>query len=320
MISWRRIRAPAEVALARGALATLPRLSRRAILRIAGVLGMLGYLFGGRLRRVGAVNLAIAFPEKTSRERARMLRGCFRTFALTMLDTFWFARDTVDRMTRHVHIHPGLAEALFRPASQVCVTAHLGNWEVLGMSVTLRGWPLVSVTAPLKNPAVDPIFTELRHVTGQRTVPKQGAVRHLLRTLKEGGKVALVLDQNTRPAEGGVFVDFFGLPAPMSTAAAALAYKTSSEIIVAGCVPDETGDYRTTDAIRLSPESAETEPDAIYADLTRRIAAALESMVREHAVHWMWTYKRWKLRRPDLPRERYPFYSHLDGEGRPGGT
>ena len=40
-------------------------------------MGKIAYLFAGDLRRTGAINLRLAFPEKTEEERAPLLRECF---------------------------------------------------------------------------------------------------------------------------------------------------------------------------------------------------------------------------------------------------
>ena len=56
------------------AIGLLPRPVARAV----GIsLARAVYLLHGKLRRVGMKNLAIAFPDKDSKERARLLRGVF---------------------------------------------------------------------------------------------------------------------------------------------------------------------------------------------------------------------------------------------------
>jgi len=71
----------------------------------------------------------------------------------------------------------------------------------------------------------------LRTSTGNGTVPKQRAMGQILRLLKEGETVGILLDQNMAWQEG-VFVDFFGEPAPVPTPGVALlALKTGAAVL-----------------------------------------------------------------------------------------
>jgi len=224
------VRKRIEVLLVRAGLSVVAPRSRRAVVRMAAVLGWLTWLFSVDRRRVGRANLDHVFGDRlTPRAKRRLLQHSFETMALTVLDMFWFSRDTVERVSRWVRLDPSF-ERVLQPGPLVCVTAHLANWEVLGLAVAERGQKLVTVAAPIKNPAVDALLLQSRRLTGQAMVPRQGAARALLRALRRGETIALVLDQNTRPSRGGMFVDFFGLPATMSTAGALLAHRTQTEL------------------------------------------------------------------------------------------
>ncbi len=292
------------------AFAALPRLPRCVVVALAHALGTAAWAVALPLRRIGMANLALALPERTRSERRALLRQSFRTFALTTLDIFWFSRDPHGKINRLVRFDASYDQHLFQAGPVVAISAHLGNWEVLGMGVSLRGFPLASVVAPIKNPRIDPLFNRFRNLTGQIAVPKKGALRQLLRVLKDGNKIALLLDQNTRPEHGAVFVDFFGRPVPVSSAAAMLALRTHATVVVGGCVPDARGHYRSipihvVDQDHLPPTEAEAARE-----LTQRITNSLEALVRAEPGHWLWTYKRWRTRPPEQPRERYPFYQY----------
>ena len=42
-------------------------------------MGKLAYMVAPDLKRTGAINLRLAFPEKTDEERAKLLRDCFQS-------------------------------------------------------------------------------------------------------------------------------------------------------------------------------------------------------------------------------------------------
>lgn len=310
MIRRRTIRAAPEVWLARAALRVLPGLSRPTLRRLAHALGGAAYYLGGtRTRRVAEANLALVFPDRSERERRRILKRSLRSFALSMLDVFWLSRDAGAKLEQLVELHPSYAR-LLKPGPMICVTAHMGNWEALGMAISHRaGEPLVSVAATIKNRRVDELFVGLRRVTGQEVVARKGAVRSLLKALRAGRKIALVMDQNTKPVEGGIFVDFLGLPAPVSTAPALLALRTGAPIIIGITVPTPDGRYATLPLIDVPTNAPTEDQEEAVRWITARIADELSAVIRAHPEAWVWSYKRWKIRPAGAREADYPFYS-----------
>ena len=305
----RTLRRPFEYAGARLALAVLPRLQRASILRIARCLGHLAYWMSAHQRRIALANLQLAFPEQTKAQHKATLVKSLQSFSLVMLDIFWLARDTNARIKAMVRFDPEFERTILKPGAQICITAHMGNWEVLGLSVSQRGYPLASVAAPIKNPWVDELFNELRAITGQRPIPKPGALRALIKTLRQGDKIALVLDQNVKPVHGGVFVDFFGRKAPFSAAAAQLSRRTGAPLLVGTCLADDQGIYHTPPVQLIGQDGLPAREEEAVLELTQRIAHALETLIRQHPSYWLWTYKRWKIRPEGEDPSRYPFYT-----------
>ena len=306
----KRARKYVEILLVLLGMAVIPPLPRKAVLALARTLARLAYWFDPHLRHVAYANLQIAFADSISRTRKKeILLTSYTTFALVVLDMFWFSRKTAERLSAYVYFEPGF-DRLFKKKRQVCITGHFGNWEILGQAVSLLGYPLVSVAAPLANPAVDTLFNRLRTTTRQQVLPKQGAVRGLLKTLNQEGKIAILLDQNTRPDEGGIFVDFFGLPVPVSSAGAALSLRTRAEIFFGFSFPQPDGRYRAHSPGCLSPETyASQETGKAIEQLTREIARILENEIKVHPELWLWMYKRWKYIPSGRAPTGYPFYA-----------
>lgn len=301
-----------EIALVHiGRLAVAP-LPRRAVLLLARVLGGLGYATLGRLKPVALANLDLALgPDVSADEKRRILRAACRNFALVALDLFWFSRRTRRRIDRWVRFG-------FDPASYfakergplICVTGHFGNWEVLGMAMSHAGYPLSSVATPLKNPAVDDMLIAMRETTGQTVIHRDGALKRLLSILRDGGRIALLLDQNVQLHEGGVFMDFFGLPATMSPAGGLLACHTGADVAIGFCLPEPDGRYVVRVEPRMAPPPVRRghTHEATEA-LNRSILDVYERIIREHPAYWLWMYKRWKHIRPGDDPGRYLFYS-----------
>lgn len=293
------------------ALAVVPHLSRRTVLRVAQGLAAAAFRLGRHLRRVGRTNLDIAFGDRLPRERKEgILKASYRNLALTLLDVLWFSRDAERRFREWVIPDDDMRARVFRPGAQVLFSGHFGNWEVIGQMVARQGYPLMSVAAPLANERVDEIFLRLRRQSGQQIVSKEGAILRLFRHLRQDGKVAMLLDQNTKPADGGVFVEFFGLPVPVSAAAAHLALRAGCGLWLGHCTCDAHGRYRCTVLEEVDRSGIEQLPrDEAAREITRRITRQVEEVIRASPEHWLWMYKRWKHVPPGADPTAYPFYS-----------
>lgn len=297
-------------ALARGAFAGIGLLPRRAVLALAASLGGLMYLSRPRWRRVGRANLNLVFGEsRTPAEKRRILRRACRNLALTGLDVVWFAARPAERLRRWIDFEDLDLDVMRRQAC-LCVTAHLGNWELLGQSISLAGLPLASVAMTLRNPGLDAWLIGARGQTGQRIIPRDGALKRILAALARGEGVALLLDQNTGLDEGGEFHDFFGVPATVSPVAGLLACRTGASIRFGFCLPVEGGRYRVPRITGFDiPAVSGPARESVRREVTDRILRAYEEQIRKTPEFWLWMYKRWKHIRPGDDPARYPSYS-----------
>jgi KDO2-lipid IV(A) lauroyltransferase len=300
----KRIRRIPEALLVLFARAFIPLLSRRAVLRLARFLGSGGYYLSCSLRRISMANLDLVFGDsKTAAEKQEISRLSFINFSLVLLDLFWFNGRTRERLDQYLKVDESFARLLDeRPL--LIVTAHYGNWEMIGVGVGGLNLPLIAIARPMKNPFANKALNRIREHTGSEIVPRKGAIRYVIKSLNAGRSTILAVDQNTLPHEGGIFVPFFGMPVPVSKATGTLASRTGAKIAVTWCVPDENGVYTIYAREPLAAE-AETSPD----EITELVTRELETVIREHPRYWLWSYKRWRFYRASDDAARYPFYA-----------
>ena len=308
---WLRCRQALEAPFTRLGLAVIPRLPRGAVLGLARVVAEIGYVCSAQTRRMGLVNLDLAFGDsKTPAEKRRILRESLRNFALVLLDLLWFSRDSAARMDRWFKAGPSMVASLAKPAAHVGVTGHFGNWELTGRYWAWRTGKMMSVAMPLKNPAVDVLLQQARQHDGQIVIPREGALRKLVKFLKDGGTVGLLLDQNTAPAEGGVFVEFFGKPVAVSPAAGMLAPLTGADILFGYALPQPDGTYLGETPRAIAPaEIAALDRKTAMMELTQRVTAFYEEAIRARPECWLWSYRRWRYIPPGVPRDGFPYYA-----------
>src|SRR5262245_14369387 len=73
-----------EYAAAKSVLTTLGLLPAPLAYGVGRSMGGMAYLLARDLRRTGATNLRLAFPEKSDEERAQLLRECFDSLGRLM--------------------------------------------------------------------------------------------------------------------------------------------------------------------------------------------------------------------------------------------
>ncbi|MBL7114498.1 MAG: hypothetical protein ISS35_01925 [Kiritimatiellae bacterium] len=286
-------------------LVTIPLLPRKMVLWVAACFGHLAFCMAGSLRRITLVNLDVAYGDSLSHaEKHGVAKASFKASALLLLDIFWFKVFVKRRIKRFVRVAPSV-QPFFDQAPMVGVTAHMGNWEVCGLALALRGAPMLSIAAPLNNPFADSVLNRTRRLTGQKVASRRGAVRAMLRELKRGGRVGLLMDQNVTPRKGGVFVRFFGLPVPVSNAAATLSVRSNAPIMVIMCVVDRHGCYELQGCAPI----VVGDGGVSEAEATQAMTDDIEKMIRKTPGQWFWMYKRWRYVPEDADLEQYPFYA-----------
>lgn len=293
------------------ALLVVPRLSRRGERRAARLLGGLSALRIWRYRGRAEENADLALaPVRTGAERHRIVRRSFDHQALVALDCFWFSRGA-GRFETFCEVGDDTARRWLEARGPAFfVTAHLGNWELASRTVAAHGRRIWSVFRPFGSGAVARRMKEARESCGQGVVPREGAVRGILRALRAGDAVGMVLDQHVDGRDGGLYLDFFGVKASFSGVVGTVAHKLRVPVLVCAMVRDEARDRYVFRAVREFPaeQTAAAAPD----EITRGIAAALEEAVGRWPEQWLWSYRRWKRWPPGDDPSRYPSYARED--------
>ncbi len=260
-------------------------------------LGRLLYLLDDRHRRIARRNLALAFPEKDPRESEQIIRMAFSHLGRVAAEFFSIPRLGEKNVHRHVFFEgmENFHRAQEKRRGVIFLTAHFGNWEWMAAA-----FPLVSqhpchvVFRPLDSPFLDRMVERLRTSTGNGTIPKQKAMGQILRLLKEGRTVGILLDQNMAWQEG-VFVDFFGELACTNTGVALLALKTGAAVLPVFNIREKDGRYRTV----IEPEvplirTGDKQSDVLQN--TQQFTRIIEGYIRNYPNHWLWLHQRWKTR------------------------
>jgi len=250
-----------------------------------------------RLRRVARQNLAMALPEFTPQRHAEIVDGVFLSVSRILVTFAKFPSIRRGYLGDWIRLEGGEYFDLARQAGRgvLVATAHLGNWELSAFTHALMTAPMHIVVRPLDNPKVDSLVERYRGLSGNYIIRKKEAARGILRALKAGDAVGILIDQNTT-LEEGTFVDFFGIKTCAGTAFSAF-HKHTGAAVVPGFALWEEREQKYV--LRFYPEVPMTGD--VQED-TQRVHAVLEAVIRQYPDQWLWIHRRWKTRPPGEPQ------------------
>jgi Kdo2-lipid IVA lauroyltransferase/acyltransferase len=295
-------------ALARVIVFFLRILPRSFGIAIVKLLATFAYYLDTRHRHIADVNLQIAFPDMSARERSRIARISFQNTAMNLLEISRLPKLSPDNIASLVTYDAqcGLQNyqaALARGKGILYLTGHFSSWELLPSAHALHGYPLSFITRPLDNVFLERYLLKLRESKGNLVLNKKSSARQILKNLKSNGTAGILMDQNTSLQEG-IFVDFFGIPAATTTGMAFFALHTGAPVLPGYLTPMRKGRY----AIKFLPpiEIIRTGDQARDLELnTRRFNEVLENIIREQPESWLWGHKRWKYQPDENPPNLY---------------
>ena len=214
-------------------------------------------------------NQRIVFRERlTRRESWRLLFGWARHMCHLFVDFCRMPRLRADDFERSVDAQAfrELIPLVEEKRGVVCVSGHLGVFELCPYLPSLVGFPITVVVRPTGIAAVDAVLTGIRSAGGTRVLTKWGILLPLKRVLERGEMVGLLADEDAR--ERPIFAPFLGTLAATTPSAAFLQRVTGAPIVVASVNRVGRGRWRchVWRVIRaqpdLDPERAEREVTA----------------------------------------------------------
>jgi len=289
----------------RAAMAALGSLPRRQARRLGMAIGYAFYHLHPRLRRVGRINLELAFPALPEEEREHILKGVYRGLGRQMAEFCLFprlGRKQLPEVMDIVGLDHYLA-ALAKGRGVIFLTGHFGAWELSSFGMSLAGYPVSFIVRPLDNQPLDALVGRIRGLHGNTAIAKHEFARGLLQAMQANRTVGILMDQNSAPPQG-VFVPFFGTPACAATGPARIALKTGAAVIPAWALWEEEQQKYVLymePALELA-QSGDEKQDVATA--TAQFAAVLEDWVRKYPDQWLWVHRRWKTR----PAGEAPLY------------
>lgn len=197
---------------------------------------------------------------------------------------------------KHLRIEGEQNFKLAQEKGAVFFAGHLANWELWSAMTQVHFNADLDITyrAP-NNPYIDRLLHNLRNIDGKvRAHPKsRESGRKIMQVLKDGGLLAIMIDQKYNEGEPA---PFFGRPAMTNPVAFNLAQRFKLPLIPTSCVRHGGANFTITFHDPLPTHDAEGNKRPLE-DMMRDGNQMLESWIKDNPDQWIWLHKRWDSER-----------------------
>ena len=187
----------------------LNRFSTHTSYKFAAVISDIQYFCSFRDRKAVQNNLRSILPNPNN--VPVHAREVFRNFGRYLVEFFKMDKMLDERFIKdkiQINGIEHLDDVLKKGKGGIVITAHIGNWELGAVLLSVLGYPLMAVALPHKERPVNDLFNEQREAKGVTVVPTNTAIRQCMKQLKANKLIALVADRDF--SAHGIVMDLLG--------------------------------------------------------------------------------------------------------------
>ncbi|MBI5746969.1 MAG: lysophospholipid acyltransferase family protein [Nitrospirae bacterium] len=263
---------------------------------IGGLLGRLACYLLIRHKKKTIENLRFAFKgEMDEEEIGRTANACFENLGKSLFELLCIRWRGLKNIQKSITVEGEgyLKEALNLGKGLILITAHIGNWELLGMLLAQMGYKLSVIAAPAKNIRLGEMTNAYRSRFNIETIIRgeRLSARKIIKSFRDNGMLGVLLDQDIE--SDGIYVDFFGKKAYTPTGITSLALRFNIPVLMIFMLREEGYRHRI---IINKPEglrrSGDTKSDILHN--TAIFTGIIESFIRKYPGQWVWMHDRWR--------------------------
>ncbi|MBI2985270.1 MAG: lysophospholipid acyltransferase family protein [Deltaproteobacteria bacterium] len=275
----------------RGFVAILPWIPRRLIMLFTLAAARLTFLLLWKYRKRMEENLSTAMGREfgTPEQQKSVVWRAWRNFAQGVYETSctlysskqeicsWVAMEGEERLRR----------ALQREKGVIALSAHLGNFTMIGARLAAAGYPFSAVVKQPKDRGFASLVDHYRAMVGVKTIsakPRREAARQILKALRRNEVILVIADEFK---SGGVAVEFLGRTAPAPRGPVTLALRTGASVLPAFL----TRDHEDRLTLHIGAEIDLIKSGDLQQDIAANASLFtrhLEAMVRRYPDQWNW--------------------------------
>lgn len=267
---------------------------------LASCIGAVGFAMMGKYRRIVYNNLQIAFGNERDKKGQRaMARVVFCDTVKNALEVakLPFTEPSFIKRLMSVEGLEHLERALSQGRGAVAVSAHMGNFPLIGTRLVAEGYRFSLVLRDPKDSILAGTLLDIRTALGLESIPvnpRSVCIAESLKCLKRNGILFLQIDQNASSQD--LWVDFFGWLVPTFKGPVVFSMRTGAPLIPLFTIRDAPDHHKLIINPPLVLEDTGDKDRDIF-NATARITKLIESYIRQYPAQWWWFHRRWKKAR-----------------------
>lgn len=271
---------------------------------LASMIGLFIFRLNTSGRKHAHVNLDIIYGENalSEKEKDHIIKRLFMNIASSLFEYMKLKSITDSNYLNFVYIQNGEAcdRALEEGKGVLAISAHMGNWEILGSVGAILWKNIAAVINRQLNPYTDKWLRKVRENRGRIKClyhDARGLNYRIGFHLKQNGTIALLADQKDLSCT--LIVPFFGMPSLTADGAAKLHLLYGSPIVICFAVKQTDGKYLLTyDGPYHFDRSGNLKKDCQV--IMTWVNSKYEEMIRKHPDQWFSLLTpRWERNRPE---------------------
>jgi KDO2-lipid IV(A) lauroyltransferase len=274
----------------------ISRLPMWALYAFSSFLYLLAFYVVRHRHQVIREQLEKVFPDSSEADRERIHKQFLKNFCDVLVEVWKsVTMSEADMRARMQIVNLDVARRyLDAGQSLMFVTSHLGNWEWLLQGVTLQlGYPVDAAYKPLHDPWAERLMLKVRSRFGARLVPAKELLADFLKRRGIVRAIAMNADQAPVSTDKRYWTRFLGQDTAFYIGAEQIARATRLPILYVGVRRIRRG-YYEVELKTLWDGRELVTPNTV----TERYARTCEVDVLKRPADWLWSYRRWRLKKP----------------------
>jgi Kdo2-lipid IVA lauroyltransferase/acyltransferase len=274
----------------------LSRIPWALLYGFSAFLYFLAYYVARHRRHVILEQLEKVYPDAGDALRAGIHKQFLRNYCDVLIEVLKSVSMSEADMRRRMRVTNVEVARQYLDAGQsiMFVTSHLCNWEWLLQGVTLQlGYPVDAAYKPLRDAWAERLMLGVRTRFGARLVPAKELLADFLRRRGTTHALGVNADQAPASTDQRYWTKFLGQDTAFYVGAEQMARATRLPVMYAR-VRRVRRSYYEVEFRQLWDGREVTEPN----QMTERYARAYEADVLASPADWLWSYRRWRLKKP----------------------
>jgi Kdo2-lipid IVA lauroyltransferase/acyltransferase len=256
------------------------------------------YKIIGYRKQVVRNNLTNSFPEKSAQEIIKIEQLYYKNLCDWIVETIkLFSISEAELKERVKFVDEEKWKKYAAENRHIIIAAgHYNNFEWGAQRITLnRNIQVVGLFTPLSNPYFNKFITKNRSRFGALMLASKDVKDFISKPLDKKYAFGFVGDQSPRKEAKIYWTEFLNQQTAVFTGIERYAIQLNALVVFVYPVKIKRGYYELRTEL-ISDEPTKILPFAISEAQTR----FLEKIIQEQPEAWMWSHKRWKLKRENL--------------------